>query len=136
MKRQALAFLASAILMAGCTSRVDIVPISGTLTYQGKPMPYVFLRFVPDDGAVKSTSMAVTDEQGRFTMMIGSVSGVYRGTATVFCDDPLAATGSKTDVGKEVEGLYREFCAKFGKGKAATTLTIDRPDNSLVIALE
>ena len=98
MKRRAVVLavaFALILVAAGCGSNSDIVPISGTLTYKGKPVPQVYLRFEPDNLATKSTSMAVTDADGKFEMMIGSTPGVFRGKVKVFCDDPLAAMGAK-----------------------------------------
>src|SRR5690242_15960595 len=85
------------VAFAGCgASNSPICRVSGTLTYKGKPIPQVFLRFEPDDLTTKATSMAVTDASGKFEMSIGSTPGVYRGKVKVFCDDPLAAMGAKS----------------------------------------
>src|SRR5690242_8327526 len=90
------------LLLAGCgSSNSPICKVNGTLTYQGKPIPQVYLRFEPDDLTTKATSMAVTDARGKFEMFIGSTPGVYRGKVKVFCDDPLAAMGAKSQVPKE-----------------------------------
>jgi hypothetical protein len=139
MKPQALVLLLESVLipvLIGCGSNANICEISGTLTYKGKPMPQVYLRFEPDDLATKSTSMAVTDENGKFEMKIGSTRGVFRGKVKVFCDDPLAAMGAKSPVPKEVEPAYRELCAKYGAGKSTYELTIDKPTSNLELKLE
>ncbi len=113
-----------------------MVPVKGVLTYQGHPLPQIFIRFEPDDLTKKSTSMAITDKDGRFEMMIGSTPGVFRGQVKVFCDDPVAAVGSKSKVPADVEAAYRQFCAKYGGGKAAMELTIDKPQSNLALKLE
>jgi hypothetical protein len=140
MKRQALAVLLASVLMpalTGCgSSDSNICAVSGTLTYKGKPMPQVYLRFEPDDLTTKSTSMAVTDLDRKFQMMIGSTPGVYRGKVKVFCDDPLAAMGTKSPVPKEIEPAYRELCAKYGAGKSTYQLTIDKPTSNLQLSLD
>jgi hypothetical protein len=140
MNRQALVLLLEAVLilaLTGCgSSSPDICAISGTLTYKGKPMPQVYLRFEPDDLTTKSTSMAVTDANGKFEMMIGSTPGVFRGKVKVFCDDPLAAMGARSPVPKEIERAYRELCAKYGAGKSTYELTIDKPTSNLQLKLE
>ena len=139
MKRRTLVLLVAVALipvLTGCRSNSNICPISGTLTYKGKPMPQVYLRFEPDDLATKSTSMAVTDANGKFEMMIGSTPGVFRGKVTVFCDDPLAAMGTKSPVPKEIEPAYRELCAKYGAGKSTYQLTIDKPTSNLQLNLD
>src|SRR5438094_10244227 len=104
-----LVFLFSlALALAGCGgSTSNICKISGTLTYKGKPIPQVYLRFEPDDLTTKATSMAVTDANGKFEMAMGSTPGVYRGKVKVYCDDPLAAMGGKSPIPKDVEPAYR-----------------------------
>src|SRR5262245_46258192 len=127
---------ALALVAAGCGSDSKMCEVSGTLTYKGKPMPQVYLRFEPDDLTTKSTSMAVTDADGKFDMMIGSTRGVFRGKVKVFCDDPLAAMGSKSPVPKEIEAAYRELCAKYGAGKSTYELTVDKSNNNLQLNLD
>ena len=137
--KSAIAVLILLLLAAGAGcggSNSAICQIKGTLTYKGKPVPQVFLRFEPDDLTSKSTSMAVTDAQGRFEMFIGSTPGVYRGKVKVFCDDPLAAMGARTPVPKDVEPLYRELCSKYGAGKSTYELTIDKPNSNLKLDFE
>src|SRR5262245_19621463 len=103
----------------GCgNSNAKICQISGTLTYQGKAIPQVYLRFEPDDLTTKATSMAVTDAKGKFQMFMGSTPGVYRGKVKIYCDDPLAAMGAKTPVPREIDPAYRELCGKYGAGKS------------------
>jgi hypothetical protein len=120
----------------GCGVGAKIAEVKGTLTYKGKPMPNVYLRFEPDDLSTKSTSMAVTDADGKFEMAIGSTSGVFKGKVKVFCDDPLAAVGGKSAVPKEIEADYRELCDKYGSGKSPYELTIDKANPNLQLALD
>jgi hypothetical protein len=129
--------IVSALLAPGCGgSNSKICRVSGTLTYKGKPIPQVYLRFEPDDLTTKATSMAVTDARGKFEMFMGSTPGVYRGKVKVYCDDPLAAMGAKTPVPPDVEPAYRELCAKYGAGKSTYELTIDKSNSNLVLNLE
>jgi len=133
----ALATLTLVLVATGCGgSSSSICTISGTLTYQGKPIPQVYLRFEPDDLTTKATSMAVTKADGRFEMFIGSTPGVYRGKVKVFCDDPLASMGAKTPVPAEVEPAYRELCSKYGAGKSTYELTIDKSNSNLALKLD
>src|SRR5262245_14178593 len=122
------------IALAGCgESNSKICRISGTLTYKGKPIPQVYLRFEPDDLTSKATSMAVTDKNGHFEMFLGSTPGVYRGKVKVFCDDPMAAMGAKSPVPADIEPAYRELCAKYGAGKSTYELTIDKSNSNLAL---
>lgn len=140
MKPPAIATLATAALLLlaiGCgDSNSAICKVSGTLTYKGKPIPQVYLRFEPDDLTTKATSMAVTDASGRYEMFIGSTPGVYRGKVKVYCDDPLAAMGGRTPVPSEVESAYRELCSKYGAGKSTYEITIDRSNSNLELKLD
>ena len=124
------------VAVAGCgSSNSKICRISGTLTYKGKPIPQVYLRFEPDDLTSKATSMAVTDSRGHFEMFLGSTPGVYRGKVKVYCDDPLAAMGAKSQVPADIEPAYRELCAKYGAGKSTYELTIDKSNSNLALDL-
>ena len=132
-----LVVVALALFAAGCgESNSAICRVSGTLTYQGKPIPQVYLRFEPDDLTTKATSMAMTDANGKFEMMMGSTPGVYRGKVKIYCDDPLAAMGGKTPVPAEVEKAYRELCSKYGAGKSTFETTIDKSNSNLELKLD
>lgn len=125
------------VALTGCgSSNSDMCEVSGTLTFKGKPIPQVYLRFEPVEMANKSTSMAVTDDNGRFEMFVGSTPGVFRGKVKVFCDDPLAAMGGKSQIPAEVEPAYRELCEKYGNGKSTYEITIDEANSNLELKLD
>ena len=140
MKSRTLVWLGTLpvwLALFGCgNSNPNICKVNGTLTYKGQPVPQVFLRFEPDDLTTKATSMAVTDANGKFEMALGSTPGVYKGKVKVYCDDPLAAMGSKTPVPKDVEPAYRALCAKYGSGKSTYVLTIDISEPNLELKLD
>lgn len=139
MKRfaQTLGLLCFCALFGGCsTGDQRLCEIEGTLRFRGEPMPNVQLSFEPDDLSTKSTSMAMTDANGRFVMMIGSTPGVFKGKNKVICDDPLAAMGSKTPVPANVESGYRSLCAKYGYGKSQHELTIEKSNKNLALDLK
>jgi hypothetical protein len=48
-----------------------VVPVSGTAYLDGKPLPLAHIEFVPDlkHFGAESNSSAVTDEEGRFTLL-------------------------------------------------------------------
>lgn len=63
----------AAFLLAGCSEvpTGDVVPTSpasGVLTYQGKPLEYHEVRFVPQDDETGRPAAGVTDESGQFVM--------------------------------------------------------------------
>lgn len=60
-------------LLTGCGSRPGpkpdverVVPVSGTLTYQGKPLESYQVTFLPVDG--RRAAVGITDAEGKFTM--------------------------------------------------------------------
>ena len=133
----ALLLSAVFVFVAGCGGAgPDLCKVKGTLTYKGKPMPKVYVRFEPDDLATKSTSMAVTDDNGKFEMFIGSTPGVFRGKVKVYCDDPQAAMGGQTPMPAEIEPAYRELCEKYGDGKSTYEMTIEKSNSNFRLALE
>jgi hypothetical protein len=129
-----LVFLTAFVGCGGSDSK--ICRVSGTLTYKGKPIPQVYLRFEPDDLTTKATSMAMTDAHGHFQMFIGSTPGVYRGKVKVYCDDPQAAMGGKSPVPADIEPAYRELCSKYGAGKSTYEITIDRSNSNVALNFE
>ncbi len=68
-----LAFVCVLSLALGCSSRSgpvaeieEVVPVSGTLTFQGKPLEGYQVTFLPTDGRRPATG--VSDAAGKFTM--------------------------------------------------------------------
>src|SRR5262249_26982426 len=65
-------FALTALLAAGCNSGAKIVPVSGTVTLDGKPLVNAHVAFQPIASGVRKGgsvgSYAVTEEGGRFTL--------------------------------------------------------------------
>jgi hypothetical protein len=132
-----LALFCLIALALGCKAGDQrLCEIEGTLRFKGKPIPNVQISFEPDDLSTKSTSMAITDANGRFVMMIGSTPGVFKGKNKVICDDPMAAMGSKTAVPAEVESEFRALCTKYGYGKSKHEVTVETTDKNFQLNLE
>ena len=53
------------LLAGGCGGRPDMARVSGTVTYEGKPVPDAILLFKPKD---KSPGAARTDASGRYRL--------------------------------------------------------------------
>ncbi len=95
--------LALICLSLGCNSQPtgDIVPTSpaaGTATYQGKPLEFYQIRFIPEDGR---PAAGVTDEEGRFTLGTndtgdGAPSGKHR-VAISYVGPPMPPDWGVTD---------------------------------------
>ena len=59
-----------------------VVPVSGTLTRNGKPVPNLEIYFIPNQGR---NSVASTDEQGRFNLgYTADQAGAQTGNHTVW----------------------------------------------------
>jgi hypothetical protein len=54
-----------AAMLLGCNKKYDIVPLKGTLTYDGQPVPDMIVRFEPSVGR---PSDSFTDANGSFDM--------------------------------------------------------------------
>lgn len=70
---QAVVVLAAALIMVGCgTAPPPIVPVSGVVMLDGKPLPSVEVKFIPTvpglDGNMIGTG--VTDDDGKFTLRL------------------------------------------------------------------
>ena len=65
-----LVLITSLLAASGCGSEKahieKVVPVSGTLTYQGKPLEFYQVTFMPEDG--RRPAIGVTDATGKFTM--------------------------------------------------------------------
>ena len=71
----------SCLLAAGCGGRKDMGRVSGTVTYQGKPVPDAILLFRPKD---KSPGAARTDAAGRYKLnTFRRGDGGFAGTSVV-----------------------------------------------------
>ena len=111
------------LLLVGCgRNNPEMYRVRGTLTHQGTPIPGLYLVFKPDDLTRYAESVAVTDAEGRFDLMVGSTPGVFPGPHTVFADDPLAVQGAKTS---EDPG-YLAVVAKYGPDVSEFRITIDK----------
>ena len=91
------ACLLTVVAAVGCGSRPGpqaeierVVPVSGTLTYAGKPLEHYQVTFLPVDG--RRAAVGVTDAEGKFTMGTndagdGAPPGTHK-VAIVFAGPP------------------------------------------------
>ena len=96
----------------GCNSQPtgDIVPTSpaaGTATYQGKPLEFYQIRFVPEDGR---PAAGVTDEKGNFTLGTndladGAPTGKHR-VAISYVGPPKPPEWGVTDFSPTLRNLF------------------------------
>jgi hypothetical protein len=126
--------VASAIcfLLAGCGGS-NVVSVSGTLTYKGKPVTNAYINFVPENGR---PSMGETDQNGRFTLVYDpQTKGAQLGKHRVFVThNPLAdATQPDAIPGEPVKmsAELKEFFSKYSGEKSKVEVVIDKSTSDL-----
>lgn len=77
-----LSALLLGILIVGCGSSSKTSPVSGQVTYKGKPVPNANVSFTPAEGASRAAT-GLTDGNGNFTLGTlstsdGALPGNYR----------------------------------------------------------
>lgn len=70
------------LLLTGCGSHPATGQVSGVVTYDGEPLPYADIRFIPDPLGPRG-AIAKTDQAGRYRLMYsvdraGVIPGNYR----------------------------------------------------------
>lgn len=76
-----LLFVLALTSLSGCgSSDPKLYPVTGTLTYKGKPVPKASINVMPELGAA---AMATTDENGTFVAQTNGKPGVVEGKAKV-----------------------------------------------------
>jgi hypothetical protein len=70
------------VVASGCSQGPKLVPVTGTVTAAGQPVPNILLVFTPKEGR---PSMAHADDQGKFQLMYekdrpGAMAGTYKVT--------------------------------------------------------
>jgi hypothetical protein len=87
MKLRDVLSVALAVLLAGCNSEPQgppLVPVEGTITFDGKPLGAADLMFVPQADTQGQGGVAQTDKEGKFALLSqdrkhkGAPVGSYR----------------------------------------------------------
>jgi hypothetical protein len=74
LKHNLLMVFVGAAVVLGCDSGVQrVAPVSGTVTYNGQPVPGAHVSFVPGDGSSRAAA-GLTDANGKFTLGTFSTS--------------------------------------------------------------
>jgi hypothetical protein len=81
----ATAFMALALVSSGCGAKSTKLPVSGTITWKGKPLETGMIKFVPKGGATKTEAVAVIT-QGKYA--VPKENGLDPGPYTIFISSP------------------------------------------------
>jgi hypothetical protein len=107
--RRYLFVLALLVTASGCAG--SHVPVTGRLTWKGKPVPNTQVTFQPDDGS--RPSKGLTDENGNFTLRYSrQQAGATRRRCTVFLiyvPSNDEETGKKPRAPRELTDMLRRY---------------------------
>jgi hypothetical protein len=97
----ALASAAASCGLSGCggdeTSRIKLVPVSGTVTLNGKPLEGAEVTFTPDAGNAKATPGSdVTGPEGNFKVIYRGRSGLAPGKYKVLVSKLFLPAGVRS----------------------------------------
>jgi hypothetical protein len=119
-------------LLTGCGGS-NVVPVSGTLTYKGKPVTNAFVYFTPENGR---PSMGETDQDGRFTLTYDpQTKGAQVGKHKVYVTHNTAADagqpGAVPGMAPKMSADSKEFFSKYSGDKSKVEVTIDKGTSDL-----
>jgi hypothetical protein len=114
-------------LFSGCGGS-NVVSVSGTLTYKGKPVTNAYIHFVPENGR---PSIGETDANGRFTLSYDpQTKGAELGKHRVFVMQNIAADagqpGAVPGMAPKMSPEMGELFTKYSGDKSTVTVTIDK----------
>jgi hypothetical protein len=125
-------------VFSGCSAGgPTIVPVSGILTYKGKPVTNAIVFFEPENGQRPSTGD--TDEEGRFTLVYdaqhdGAVLGKHRVWAkmrptrpTTRAQQEAAIRGKKPPTSPDMAAFFD----KYGQKNSKIEVAIDKNTKEL-----
>lgn len=104
-------------LAAGCGESSNIVPVTGVLTFKGKPVTNAFVDFLPKHGR---PSWGQTDATGRFTLnydrehdgaLIGRHKVSVRMRPTTTAEQEAVMLGKQLPMSKEMAEFYDKYSA-------------------------
>ncbi len=119
-------------LLAGCKGS-NVVPVSGTLTYKGKPVTNAIVNFEPETGRPSS---AATDANGQFTLLYDpQIKGAQIGKHKVFVIQNHAANanlpGAIPGETPKLSPDSRDLFSKYSREKSTVEVVIDKETNGI-----
>lgn len=129
----------STVVLIGCTGGgPQIVPIEGTVTHKGQPVPNVRIYFAPTGGR---PSWAISDEQGRFVLDYDlEHDGALVGTHSIFIVDE----GANVDPTLAMSGgprpkrnpATRELAEKYSQKNSTLKVEVTKADRNFQLQLD
>jgi hypothetical protein len=124
------------LTLAGCSSGSNVVEVSGILTRNGKPVPYLTIHFAPENGR---SSWGVSDENGQFSMKQDKKTpGVLVGTHTVWVEwRPLSPIDEMDPKNAKKPQDLASIMEKYGsETRSPLKIEIDKSVDNLEIKLD
>jgi hypothetical protein len=127
------------MLLSGCTGGgPQIVPIEGTVTHNGQPVPNVRIYFVPTDGR---PSWAISDQNGHFALDYDDqYDGAKVGSHSVWIIDE----SSNVDPTVAMSGgprpkrspAIKEIADKYSREKSTLKVEVTKADRNYQLKLD
>jgi hypothetical protein len=139
-----VAVLAAAFGTTGCGGPPELVPVTGTVKLDGKPVGGVRVHFWPTDASSKTfvyqLALGITDTQGKFELHSSHGLGIAAGNYKVTFSRPLAAGGKTVNDPnrKPEEAGARESLPPHytDQDKTQETATVSKESNDFVFNLK
>ena len=119
------------LFVLGCGPKLpyEVVPLSGTVTYQGTPVPGLPIFFLPETGR---PSNGFSDKNGKFNMIYTvKVDGVQTGKGTFYVE--LSPNDGRIYDNRE---LLNTIAQKYRKGNELLQFEITKKDKKFELKLE
>ncbi len=109
------------VALTGCGEESNIIPVTGVLTYKGKPVTNAFIDFVPEHGR---QSWGQTDESGHFKLNYdpqhdGAVLGKHRVSVRLKpatrAEQEAVMQGNRVPMTKEMAEFFEKYAAHNSK---------------------
>lgn len=126
------------LIVASCSESSNIVPVTGVLTYKGKPVTNAYIDFLPEHGR---QSWGQTDTEGRFKLnhdpehdgaLIGKHKVSVRMKPSNAAEQEAAMMGKRVPTTKEMT----EFFEKYNADNSKKEVTIDRATKEIRLDLD
>ena len=118
--------------LCGCNHGPEVVEVTGTVTYQGRPVPNLYLNFKPEKGR---PSWGITDKEGKYWLHYSKArDGARTGKHTVWVQFRPRSPGEElrlTAAGSS-KNLLPAILEKYGK-EETTPLKFEITEDGQVV---